>query len=630
MDSRATSTPNTGCTNDIDVDDLSLSAIFDQTFLSALAKEAWPEVTNAEVEAAMANIDDASALPCGSQDSTPLASNSAESENTRPELKADDSDVIVVDDLVQEPSNGRIPVNSPQWENPDQADEHDDDIVIVSSSQAKKRKPLVQTYLAPPGNRKQAPPAPYKKRKAIHERFANMPASPVQYGAGLPRGVLSAPPAPRPWPPVAIPGLRRPPVMPGPRPSTSQMAAAVPRAEMTIRPNVPLQLVRPWGVPGYIPAMPGYYPGMPGFGQPFPHWYEPNAYQREYDMMMNIMHGFGIGNANNGHGFGLNGIGNGNNNGDRFDNNRNDNHGHGSVVNGDNNNNNGTQVCNDCNRNFPSDECFEKHKERIAYKSKDLTVCDAWKKCADCNRYINPPGRKYSDPHVCYATLCLNCKEFVLPNHLCYILNGEKAQNKKAKPKNQAVAESETFASEDDAVSDFLDDDAESEARSEEFCDDVDEVVSDDADDECEDSESTISETSKKQQVRFENKKFVFDFETCLDNSRYHQPMVVAMMCLDDDSFEICFSGYGCVSELLEWIFKNCRSCTFLSHNGKRYDNFFILSGLEKEGHIVEKIQDGSSITMLKIPGLKCKFIDTLSFMPRSLSELPKIWELTI
>ncbi|XP_055345824.1 uncharacterized protein LOC129593479 [Paramacrobiotus metropolitanus] len=47
-------------------------------------------------------------------------------------------------------------------------------------------------------------------------------------------------------------------------------------------------------------------------------------------------------------------------------------------------------------------------------------------------------------------------------------------------------------------------------------------------------------------------------------------------------------------------------------------------NGLEKEGHIVEKIQDGSSITMLKIPGLKCKFIDTLSFMPRSLSELPK------
>lgn len=94
------------------------------------------------------------------------------------------------------------------------------------------------------------------------------------------------------------------------------------------------------------------------------------------------------------------------------------------------------------------------------------------------------------------------------------------------------------------------------------------------------------------------------------------------MMCLNDDSVEKIFQG----KEFADFFYSGflvTRHCTFLSHNWRSYDNFFILRSLEAQGHFPDKLQDGCRLTMVTVPGINCCFVDTLSFMPRSLAELP-------
>lgn len=64
-------------------------------------------------------------------------------------------------------------------------------------------------------------------------------------------------------------------------------------------------------------------------------------------------------------------------------------------------------------------------------------------------------------------------------------------------------------------------------------------------------------------------------------------------------------------------------NCTFLSRNGRCYDSYFILRALEVQGQYPMKMQDGTHLTMLTPPGVQARFVDTLSFMPCSLAELP-------
>lgn len=81
-------------------------------------------------------------------------------------------------------------------------------------------------------------------------------------------------------------------------------------------------------------------------------------------------------------------------------------------------------------------------------------------------------------------------------------------------------------------------------------------------------------------------------------------------------------SNTGMPSLLLQWIFTNTRNCTFLGHNGRCYDNYFILRALEDQGHYPAKMQNGAHLTMLTVHGVQARFVDTLSFMPWSLSKL--------
>ena len=76
-------------------------------------------------------------------------------------------------------------------------------------------------------------------------------------------------------------------------------------------------------------------------------------------------------------------------------------------------------VCKKCNRKFFGNRCFKNHlKNRSKVEDKTDIVCDAVKKCLDCNRIITG---KYVNNHKCGYTECNNCNKYVSKNHKCFM-----------------------------------------------------------------------------------------------------------------------------------------------------------------------------------------------------------------
>ena len=76
-------------------------------------------------------------------------------------------------------------------------------------------------------------------------------------------------------------------------------------------------------------------------------------------------------------------------------------------------------VCEKCNRKFFGKRCFKNHlKNRSKVEGKMDIVCDAVKKCLDCNRIITG---KYVNNHKCGYSECNNCNKYVSKNHKCFM-----------------------------------------------------------------------------------------------------------------------------------------------------------------------------------------------------------------
>ena len=76
-------------------------------------------------------------------------------------------------------------------------------------------------------------------------------------------------------------------------------------------------------------------------------------------------------------------------------------------------------VCEKCNRKFFGKRCFKNHlKNRSKIEGKTDIVCDAVKKCLDCNRIITG---KYVNNHKCGYSECNNCNKYVSKNHKCFM-----------------------------------------------------------------------------------------------------------------------------------------------------------------------------------------------------------------
>lgn len=61
-----------------------------------------------------------------------------------------------------------------------------------------------------------------------------------------------------------------------------------------------------------------------------------------------------------------------------------------------------------------------------------------------------------------------------------------------------------------------------------------------------------------------------------------------------------------------------------------RYDSLYICKALESENHFPSKIQNGSTIILIEVKGLGVRFLDSFSFLPRSLKSLGEDFRLPL
>ncbi|KAJ8683050.1 hypothetical protein QAD02_018842 [Eretmocerus hayati] len=77
--------------------------------------------------------------------------------------------------------------------------------------------------------------------------------------------------------------------------------------------------------------------------------------------------------------------------------------------------------CNDCNRVFVSQKCFDDHKRRGSYynnsKNAIATVCDKIRICVDCYKQYD----LMFDKHECGVGYCVDCRSKHNPHDQCYI-----------------------------------------------------------------------------------------------------------------------------------------------------------------------------------------------------------------
>ena len=124
------------------------------------------------------------------------------------------------------------------------------------------------------------------------------------------------------------------------------------------------------------------------------------------------------------------------------------------------------------------------------------------------------------------------------------------------------------------------------------------------------------SEDSKYDQLLF------FDFE-CKQETGKHEPNLCIVH--DEMGREELFEGSDTAKKFCEWLLsKEHQGCIVVAHNFQGYDGYFIQDFLNKNSIKYEVILRGAKILSMTIPMFKIKFIDSLNFIPMSLSQFPK------
>ena len=226
-------------------------------------------------------------------------------------------------------------------------------------------------------------------------------------------------------------------------------------------------------------------------------------------------------------------------------------------------------ICKKCNRKFFGKRCFKNHlKNRSNGEGKMDIVCDAVKKCLDCNRIITG---KYVNNHKCGYTECTNCGKYVSNNHKCFmkkvIAKGGNCPNKKP----------------------------------------------------CKNNES-IKKTDWCYSCRTYTDKYIFyDFE-CTQNTGTHT--VNLSIAQDFDGNE--YVHYSIEEFCKGFLNDKFKGYTFIAHNAKGYDAIFILKWLIDQGIKPYCIYNGAKIMFMELPKLSIRFIDSLNFLQMPLKSFPK------
>ena len=123
------------------------------------------------------------------------------------------------------------------------------------------------------------------------------------------------------------------------------------------------------------------------------------------------------------------------------------------------------------------------------------------------------------------------------------------------------------------------------------------------------------------------NELLFFDFE-CKQETGTHEPNLCIVH--NEAGDEWIFQGSDTTKDFCEWLLsEEHRGCIIVAHNFQGYDGYFIQEFLNKNAVKYNVILRGAKILSLTIPMFNMRFIDSLNFIPMSLSQFPKTFGMT-
>ena len=135
-----------------------------------------------------------------------------------------------------------------------------------------------------------------------------------------------------------------------------------------------------------------------------------------------------------------------------------------------------------------------------------------------------------------------------------------------------------------------------------------------------------IQKTEQSEESQY-NELLFFDFE-CKQETGKHEPNLCIVH--NEAGDEWLFQGNDTTKDFCEWLLtKEHQDCIVVAHNFQGYDGYFIQNFLNKNAIKYEVILRGAKILSMTIPMFNMKFVDSLNFIPMSLSKFPKTFGMT-
>lgn len=229
-------------------------------------------------------------------------------------------------------------------------------------------------------------------------------------------------------------------------------------------------------------------------------------------------------------------------------------------------------ICKNCQRIFKNQECFNKHQVK---NNVNRSVCDIYRKCKECHVTIDS-----RTTHKCHMSYCQTCRDHLPKEHKCFL---------PTLPKTKPPKTMQTI------YFDF----------------------------ECRQDDILPTDNNEN------NHEYVHKPNLCIAN-------LCCIKCGTEVSInspcDICglnkeekiFKGESCAEDFCEWLFDGSKKgSVVIAHNNRGYDSYFIFQYLHKNGIKPERVvHSGQKMIAFEAKGLR--FLDSLSFLPMSLAQLPK------
>ena len=249
-------------------------------------------------------------------------------------------------------------------------------------------------------------------------------------------------------------------------------------------------------------------------------------------------------------------------------------------------------VCDRCNMECRSQACFDRHRKSKTVRKVTIdAACDSYYRCPTCKTVLKIAQRSKED-HICWEYKCKSCSKYVVGKHLCYL----RMKEPKERPCKYVFFDFECTQESGVHEANFLVAQTVCEQCQDQPCD---------PDSKCSSCGNRCNRCGDQ-----DPKSGEFTKEPCEGCAKR----------------EMIFSGPDTQNLFGKWLFhKNKSHFTAVAHNGKSYDNYFLLSYLIKNGTVPKLVFNGSKIMMMHIEkGYDIKILDSANFLPMRLAALPK------